>query len=39
MAEHGVSHLLVAEPRTQDPVGVVSTLNLARVLAWDDPSD
>ena len=33
MAEHGVSHLVVV-PRTTDPVGVLSTLDVAGVLAW-----
>jgi len=38
MAEHEVSHLLVVQPQTGHPLGVLSTLNLARVLAWDDSS-
>lgn len=33
MAEYGVSHLAVIEPGTRRPVGVISTLDLARVLA------
>lgn len=30
LAEHAVSHLLVTDPRTHRPVGVLSTLDLAR---------
>jgi CBS domain-containing protein len=33
MAEHGVSHLAVLDPRTHRPVGVLSTLDVARVIA------
>lgn len=33
MAEYGVSHLAVVDPRTERPVGVLSTLDIARVLA------
>ena len=33
LAEHGVSHLAVVDPRTGSPVGVLSTLDVARVLA------
>jgi CBS domain-containing protein len=33
MTEHAVSHLIVGEPRTGTPIGVVSTLDLARALA------
>jgi CBS domain-containing protein len=32
MLEHGVSHLVVAEPGHDRPLGVLSTLDLARVL-------
>jgi CBS domain-containing protein len=33
MAESGVSHLAVVDPATQRPVGVVSTLDIARAIA------
>lgn len=33
MTESGVSHLAVIDPRTRRPVGVVSTLDIARTLA------
>jgi CBS domain-containing protein len=33
MAEYGVSHLAVLEPGTRKPIGVLSTLDIARVLA------
>lgn len=33
MAEHGVSHLIVVERRSTRPIGVVSTLDVARALA------
>jgi CBS domain-containing protein len=33
LAEHGVSHLVVTDPHTQRPVGVLSTLDLARSIA------
>jgi CBS domain-containing protein len=33
MIRHDVSHLVVVEPATQHPVGVISTLDLATVLA------
>jgi CBS domain-containing protein len=33
MAEYSVSHLAVVDPVTQRPIGVLSTLDLARVLA------
>jgi CBS domain-containing protein len=34
MAEHQVSHLVVIQPHTGHPVGVLSALDLAGVLAW-----
>ena len=34
MAEHGASHLLVVDDRTDRPVGVLSTLDVAGILAW-----
>jgi CBS domain-containing protein len=33
MTESGVSHLAVVDPRTRRPVGVVSTLDIARAVA------
>jgi CBS domain-containing protein len=36
MTEHGSAHLVVVEPETRLPVGVLSTLDLARFAAeWD----
>jgi CBS domain-containing protein len=36
MTEHGSAHLVVVEPRTGLPAGVVSTLDLARFAAqWE----
>jgi CBS domain-containing protein len=34
MAEHRVSHLVVVQPHSGHPVGVLSALDLAGVLAW-----
>jgi CBS domain-containing protein len=34
MAEHEVSHLVVIQPHSKHPVGVLSALDLAGVLAW-----
>jgi CBS domain-containing protein len=34
MLEHAVSHALVVDPATDRPVGVVSTLDVAGILAW-----
>jgi CBS domain-containing protein len=33
MSEHGISHVLVTDPESDRPLGVVSTLDVARVLA------
>jgi CBS domain-containing protein len=33
LLEHGVSHLVVVEPRSARPVGVLSTLDVARAVA------
>jgi CBS domain-containing protein len=39
MAEHEVTHLVVVEPETTKPVGVLSTLDLAAVLGGvDEPA-
>ena len=37
MSEYGVSHLAVVDPTSGHPVGVVSTLDLARELADEPP--
>jgi CBS domain-containing protein len=34
MAEHGTSHLIVIDPRWDDPIGVLSTLDMAGIIAW-----
>ena len=34
MVRHAVSHALVVDPRTDRPVGVVSTLDIAGIIAW-----
>lgn len=34
MAEHRTSHLVVVQPHSGHPVGVLSTLDVAGVLAW-----
>lgn len=34
MAEHQTSHVVVVQPHSGHPVGVLSTLDLAGVLAW-----
>jgi CBS domain-containing protein len=36
MLTEGTSHLLVIEPRGHRPVGVLSTLDIAGVLAWGE---
>lgn len=36
MCEHDVSHVLVAEPERRQPVGILATLDVARVLAWGE---
>ena len=33
MAAYGIAHLAVTEPRTHRPIGVISTLDIARVVA------
>ena len=35
MTEHAVAHLVVVEPATRRPVGVLSTLDVARVVSVD----
>jgi CBS domain-containing protein len=34
MVEHEVSHLLVVDPRSARPIGVLSTLDVAGILGW-----
>lgn len=34
MVAHSVSHAIVVDPGTEPPVGVVSTLDVAGILAW-----
>jgi CBS domain-containing protein len=34
MVEHETGHLIVVDPDTQEPIGVVSTLDLAGIVAW-----
>ncbi len=34
MDEHGVTHLVVVDPERDHPVGIVSTLDIARVVAY-----
>lgn len=37
MSEYGVAHLAVVDPGTRRPVGVLSTLDIARMLADTNP--
>jgi CBS domain-containing protein len=39
MTEHEVSHLIVVDPLTDRPVGVLSTLDVAAILAGVEPRD
>jgi CBS domain-containing protein len=36
MAAHGVSHVVVSDPVAHRPIGVLSTLDVAGVLAWGE---
>jgi CBS domain-containing protein len=36
MLRHEVTHLVVVEPGTQRPIGIVSTADIAGVLAWGE---
>ena len=36
MAAHGVSHVVVCDPVAHRPIGVLSTLDVAGVLAWGE---
>ncbi len=35
MAEHEVTHLVVVQPHTRHPIGILAALDLAGALAWD----
>jgi CBS domain-containing protein len=34
MQRHGVTHLLVGDPKAGHPIGVLSTLDVAGIVAW-----
>ena len=34
MLKHGVSHVVVVDPATEQPTGILSTLDIIGVLAW-----
>ena len=34
MLKHGVSHVVVVDPDTEQPTGILSTLDVIGVLAW-----
>ena len=36
MLTHGASHVVVMDPNTERPVGILSTLDLAGILAWGE---
>lgn len=36
MLKHGVSHVVVVDPATQRPTGILSTMDLIGVLAWGE---
>ncbi|HTX09244.1 MAG TPA: CBS domain-containing protein [Solirubrobacteraceae bacterium] len=36
MSEHAVTHLVVVEPGTERPIGILSTADIAGVLAWGE---
>jgi len=36
MAAHGVSHVVVCDPIVNRPIGVLSTLDVASVIAWGE---
>lgn len=36
MLTHKVSHLVVSDPDTQRPTGIISTLDIAGILAWGE---
>jgi CBS domain-containing protein len=36
MLAHGISHLVVLQPETQRPIGILSTADIAGVIAWGE---
>jgi CBS domain-containing protein len=36
MSAHAVSHLVVVDPETEHPIGILSTADIAGVLAWGE---
>jgi CBS domain-containing protein len=36
MLDHGVSHVVVIAPESQRPVGILSTLDIAGLIAWGE---
>jgi CBS domain-containing protein len=36
MLTHAVNHLVVVQPGSQRPIGILSTLDVAGVLAWGE---
>jgi CBS domain-containing protein len=36
MVDNAVTHLVVVDPETQRPIGIISTLDIAGVLAWGE---
>ena len=34
MRRHGVTHVLVGDPESERPIGVLSSLDVAGVVAW-----
>jgi CBS domain-containing protein len=36
MVAHNASHLIVIDPRRQRPIGILSTLDIAGILAWGE---
>lgn len=39
MAQYGVAHLAVLDPDSQRPIGVISTLDIARAIAAEDVAE
>ena len=36
MLSHGTTHVVVIDPEIQRPIGILSTLDIAGVLAWGE---
>jgi hypothetical protein len=36
MQAHSVSHVMVVDPGSNEPLGVVSTLDVAGIVAWGE---